>query len=352
MTIAAPRLDEDRGRQHPEPVPPGGAEQLAEWLVERLCEHGHQTELVSLPCLWHPPHKLLEHALAARLTRITDVDRVIAFKFPSYYIPHDDKVLWILHQHRPAYDMWGTDFGLPDTVEGRYTRKAIIEADNRLLAEARRVYVISQVIARRMRTFNGVEPSVLYPPLGDEDSYYCEEPENYVFFPSRINSVKRQELAAEAMGHVSSDVRLVIAGDADFRGTDIERLSKLLDERELHGRVELLAGWLPERRKLELLAHSLGVLFTPYDEDYGYVTLEGFLASKPVITCTDSGGPLELVEDGVSGWVAEPDPRSIAEAIDRLAASRERAGRMGLNGRERVRALEINWNRVIEELTA
>ena len=82
------------------------------------------------------------------------------------------------------------------------------------------------------------------------------------------------------------------------------------------------------------------------------MTLEGFLASKPVITCSDSGGPLELVEDGISGWVAEPDPRSIAEAIDRLAADRERAVRMGVSGRERVRALGISWDHVVEELTA
>ena len=113
----------------------GGAEQLAEWLVDRLREHGHRAELVSLPYRWDPPQKLLEHALAARLTRISDVDRVIAFKFPSYYVPHDDKVLWVLHQFRAAYDLWGTEFQvLPDTTEGRYIRKAIIEADNRLLA--------------------------------------------------------------------------------------------------------------------------------------------------------------------------------------------------------------------------
>ena len=109
---------------------------------------------------------------------------------------------------------------------------------------------------------------------------------------------------------------------------------------------------MPEQRKLDLLARCLGVVFPPYDEDYGYVTLEGFFASKPVITCTDSGGPVELVEDGVSGWVAEPDPRSVAEAIDRLATDRNRAARMGMAGLERVRALEINWDHVVEELTA
>jgi glycosyltransferase involved in cell wall biosynthesis len=203
-----------------------------------------------------------------------------------------------------------------------------------------------------MRTFNRRQPAVLYPPLGEEHSYYCAEPRNYVFFPSRINPVKRQVLAIEAMRHVSSDIRLVIAGEADFRGADLDPVTKLVADPELRGRVELLAGWLPERRKLELLAHCLGVLFPPYNEDYGFVTLEGFLASKPVITCTDSGGPLELVEDGVSGWVAEPDPRSIAEAVDRLATNRANAARMGVNARERVRALGIGWDHVVQELTA
>jgi glycosyltransferase involved in cell wall biosynthesis len=327
----------------------GGAEQLAEWLVDALREHGHRAELVLLPYWVAPPQTVLENAIAARFTRITGVDRVIALKFPSYYVPHHDKVLWVLHQHRPAYELWGSKFQqeLPDTIEGRYVRSAIVDADNRFLPEARRVYTISGVIARRMRTFNGLEPTVLYPPLGNEQSYYCEEPGRYVFFPSRVASIKRQDFAVEAMRHVASDVRLVIAGPGDH-----EQLSRLAADHDVRRRVELLPGWLPERRKLDLLARCLGVLFPPYDEDYGYVTLEGFLASKPVITCADSGGPVELVEDGVSGWVTEPDPRALAEAIDRLAANRDRAVRMGVAGLERARALEISWDHVVQELTA
>ena len=149
------------------------------------------------------------------------------------------------------------------------------------------------------------------------------------------------------MRYVSSDVRLVIAGPGDM-----ERVSRLAAAHDVGGRVELLGGWMPEARKLNLLARCLGVLFPPYDEDYGYVTLEGFFASKPVITCTDSGGPVELVEDGVSGFVTEPDPRAIAEAIDQLAANRQGAARMGAAGRERIRALEINWDHVVKELAA
>lgn len=327
----------------------GGAEHLAEGLVDHLREHGHRAELVLLPYWVAPPRTVLENAIAARFTRITGFDRVIALKFPVYWVPHDDKVLWVCHQHRPAYELWGTEFQqeLPDTVVGRYVRSVIIDADNRFLPEARRTYVISGVIAGRMRTFNRLDSTVLYPPVGDERPYYCEEPDRYVFFPSRVAPIKRQDLAVEAMRYVSSDVRLVIAGPGDYT-----RLSELAAGHDVRRRVELFPGWLPEQRKLDLLARCLGVLFTPHNEDYGYITLEGFLASKPVITCTDSGGPVELVEDGVSGFVTEPDPRALAEAIDRLAADRDRAMRMGAAGLERVRALEINWDHVVEELTA
>lgn len=327
----------------------GGAEQLAEWLVEKLRVHGHRTELVRLPYWVAPPQTVLDNVLAAHFTRITGADRVIALKFPCYYVPHDDKVLWVLHQHRPAYELWRSEFQqeLPDTTEGRYVRSAIVEADNRLLREVARVYCISQVIAQRMRTFNAFEPTVLYPPVDDERRYYCEDASRYVFFPSRVAPIKRQDLAVKAMRHVSSDVRLVVAGPGDM-----DWVSRVAAENGVGDRVDLLGGWMPEKRKLELLARCLGVLFPPYDEDYGYVALEGFLAAKPVITCKDSGGPVELVEDGLSGWITESDPTAIAQAIDQLAADRNRAVRMGAAGLERVRTLRINWDHVVEELTA
>ena len=59
---------------------------------------------------------------------------------------------------------------------------------------------------------------------------------------------------------------------------------------------------MPDERLIELYANALAVVYAPIDEDYGYVTLQAFLAGKPVITSSDSGGVLEWVEDGVTGW--------------------------------------------------
>ena len=98
----------------------------------------------------------------------------------------------------------------------------------------------------------------------------------------------------------------------------------------------------------DLYAGALGVVYAPFDEDYGYVTLEAFLAAKPVITTTDAGGPLEFVRDGINGFVCEPVPASLAAAIDRLDADRALAERLGGAGREL--AQTITWDGVIEQL--
>jgi glycosyltransferase involved in cell wall biosynthesis len=330
----------------------GGAEILADTLGDQLREHGHRVEQVRLPFRWYPAEKTLDHMLAARLMRLPGIDRVIGLKFPAYLVPHDDKVFWILHQHRQAYDFWGTPFqGIPDSPSGRSIRQAIFDADAEEFGGSRPLFTISRVNAERMRRFNGITPEVLYPPLASADGHTCEPAEDFVFYPSRLVANKRQALAIESMAHVTSGTRLVLAGRPE-RPEELDGLQRLIAEHGVGDRVELFAGWLPEERKLELMARSLATLYTPYDEDFGYVTLESFHAAKPVITCADSGGALELVRDGESGLVAQPKPQAIADAIDRLSGDRPAAARMGEAGREQIRALDISWANVVEKLTA
>ena len=93
-------------------------------------------------------------------------------------------------------------------------------------------------------------------------------------------------------------------------------------------------------------------MFPAFDEDLGYVPLEAMYAAKPVVTCRDSGGPLEFVVPGETGEIVEPTPEALAEAIDRLAAHPERAREMGEAGRERILAMELSWQRVVAALCA
>jgi len=107
-------------------------------------------------------------------------------------------------------------------------------------------------------------------------------------------------------------------------------------------------GRLDDGQLVDHLARCRAVVFVPHDEDYGFVTVEAFAAGKPVITCQDSGGPLEIVRAGVNGWIVPPTPtdlaRAMAEAMDdpRLA---ERLGQQGVRD-----IAHLTWANVVRRL--
>ena len=86
-------------------------------------------------------------------------------------------------------------------------------------------------------------------------------------------------------------------------------------------------------------------MVAPFD---GLVTVEAFSSSKAVITCTDSGGPAELVQNGVNGFVCEPNVRALAEAMRTLMDDCRMAEMMGEAARRKSAA--ISWQTTIERL--
>jgi len=328
----------------------GGAEILTERLLTALREHGAEAELVRLPVGAHGPDRLLDQVLAARLWRLDGADRVLGMKFPAYLVPHPDKVLWLMHQHRAAYDLWGDHAaGLPDTAQGRAVRDAIRRADDTWLPQARRIHTLSPVVSDRLRQFNGIASTPLLPPLADPGAFRAGPYGDYVFAPSRLSPPKRQRLLVEAMRHVGSGARLVLAGAATSTA-ELQTLRAMVRRHGLSDRVTILGHWIPEHEKVELLAGALAVAYVPRDEDYGYVTLEAASAARATITCTDSGGPNLFVRDGETGVVRPPEPRALAEAIDALMGDRREAARLGANARDHLAALDLRWDRVVEEL--
>jgi glycosyltransferase involved in cell wall biosynthesis len=335
------------------PLLRGGGTAIVDDLVDRLRDAGHEVDTVLVPFASDQP-TMSQQMLALRLLEISQAsDLLIAIRTPSYLLRHPNKVVWFLHHHRPSFDLWSTGYrDLPRTEDGIRQRRHLLDADNVGLREAKRVFSNSQVVADRLLRFNGVRAEVLYPPLGRPDGYRSEGFGDYVFCPSRIAHVKRQWLLVESMAHVRSGARLVIAGHPDAP-VHVELLESLVAEHGLEDRVVLLTDWISEERKRELFARALACAYVPLDEDsYGYVSLESFHSRKPVITCVDSGGTLELVEDGVTGRVVEGDPMAVAEAIDGLYADPAGARRMGEAGYERMGDLNISWPHVIERLTA
>jgi glycosyltransferase involved in cell wall biosynthesis len=336
------------------PFVTGGAEVLAEGLREALRSAGHEAEIVAVPFKWYPPEKILDHMLACRLLDLTEaagtrVDLLVALKFPAYLIPHPRKVLWILHQHRAAYELW--DHPLNDLArapDGLHIRDAIRRADQQALAEAKAVFALSGNVAHRLEKFCGHKAKPLYPPPPQAQSFYCGEAEDYLFFPSRLSHLKRQSLVLEALARTRQPVRVRFAGAVE-QAAHARELKSLAQSLRVHGRVEWL-GAVSEEEKQHLYAHAIGVIFPPLDEDYGYITLEAMLSSKPVITCEDSGGPLEFVRNNETGLVVSPTPESVAAALDFLWENREQAKRWGEAGRACYDQFNISWTGVTRSL--
>jgi glycosyltransferase involved in cell wall biosynthesis len=300
------------------------------------------------------PHAdaLPEHLLALRLLDVSHTgDVMIAIRPPAHALRHPRKVLWFIHHQRDLYDLWGTQFqNVPENREGVVLREAIRRADDVFLREAQRMFTNSEIVQERLWRFNRIESEVLRPPLGEGVELRSNGYGDYIFAPSRLSAIKRQALLVEAMAQVNSNVRLVIAGPPD-EPEQLRRLERLIAEHELGDRVELFGSWIPEERKRELFANALACAYVPYDEDsYGYVTLESFHARKPVITCTDSGGTLELVTDRINGAVVDPTPESLAGAFDELMEDKARAEALGEAAFARLAELEISWDTVVERL--
>ena len=334
----------------------GGAEVLAKELRRVLVEAGHQAEIVAIPFKPYPPERILDHMLACRLLDLSEtacmpVDRLIGLKFPAYLIPHRDKVIWMLHQHRQAYDLWQNPLSdLHTYANGAEVRAAIHAADTKLLPQSRALFTISRNVALRLKTYCGLHATPLYHPPQDAGRFYTRPAENFLYFPSRIDPLKRQSLVLEALAQTRSQVRICLSGPIEEPGFE-GKCAKLAHKNGLENRVQWL-GAVSEEEKRDLYARSLGVLFPPLDEDYGYITLEAMLAQKPVITCTDSGGPLEFVMHHQTGIVAEPTPEALAAAMDSLWDDRERARQWGDAARQRYDDLHIDWENVLEKLLA
>lgn len=332
----------------------GGAEILAENLLYALRAEGHQAEIVAIPFKWYPPERILECMLACRLLDLSEscgdrIDRVIGLKFPAYLIAHPHKVIWLLHQHRQAYDLWGTPFSdLINFPNGLQIRESIISADNKTLLENIPKYTISKNVSSRLKTFNQANSTPLYHPPQNADLFYCEEPQNYFFFPSRLNPAKRQELVIEALAKTKNPVKLLLAGTADQKAYK-DKLLNLAKNLRVGDRVKFL-GSISEEEKIKYYAQALAVVYPPFDEDYGYVTLEGMLASKPVITCTDAGGPTEFIQNRETGLVVQPNPITLASAMDELWENVSQAKKIGKAAKNYYKSLNISWSNVVTKL--
>jgi glycosyltransferase involved in cell wall biosynthesis len=261
-------------------------------------------------------------------------------------VQHDHHVLWLNHRMREYYDLWdrfSQGLGWKARAKEQVRRSLIHRADKFLFDRMSRRYVISATVQARLQRWGGTGSTVLYPPPPVRE-YRCDGYDDYLFAVSRLAPLKRFDLLLRALAEpVASGIRCVIAGE----GGEMAALVRLRAQLGLETRVQF-AGRLTDAEMVGHLARCRAVAFVPWNEDYGFVTVEAFSCAKPVVTVTDSGGPSELVTDGVTGAVVAPTPEALGAAISHVMRDRTRAIRMGEAGHAVV--APMTWDAAVREL--
>jgi glycosyltransferase involved in cell wall biosynthesis len=333
------------------PFAEGGHLVMARELVRALEECGHRAALVVTP--QNRFGRQASGYLAAWCTDVgiahegRTVDQVISLRFPAYAVRHDNHVVWLNHRMREYYDLWeqfSSSLSAKNRVKEGARRALIHRVDRYLLTRrARRLFVISATVQARLRRWGGYESQVLYPPP-PKRAYRHDGYGDYIFGVSRLTPLKRFDLVLRALAEpVASHVRCVIAGE----GAEAEALVRLSRQLDVADRVQFV-GRIDDATLIDHLARCRAVVFPAFNEDYGFVTVEAFSCAKAVVTCRDSGGPAELVRDGVNGLVSDPTPEALARALRTISNDRNLATRMGEAGA--ADAAGMTWPGAVEQL--
>jgi len=324
---------------------------LARSLERALIDAGHRAGIVTTPS-----NRFGRQGPAYLANWLTDVgvtgsgervDQVVSMRFPSYAVRHPKHVCWLVHTMREYYDLWerfSAGLSPQGWVKERARRTLVRAADTYCFRHhVTRMCAISGAVRDRLARWNGVAAEVIHPPP-PQRAYRCDGYGDFLFVASRLTPLKRVDLILQALAQPEAgQARCVVAGEGEEAGRLLAQCRAL----GLEDRVTF-TGRLDEAGLLDYLARCRAVVFVPHDEDYGFVTVEAFAAAKAVVTCADSGGPLEIVRAGHNGWIVPPAARDLACAIGDVMDAPSVAERLGRQGQRDIEGL--TWASVVKRL--
>lgn len=371
----------------PKPYTIGGMEYLLLGIYEHINKSTiHKAELIKLPTDESTFWDLINSYKQFYKLDLSHFDLVITTKYPAWMLKHPNQVCYMAHRLRGLYDMYhltnlpldckssnpfikqildyiknksGSIDGLFSLLDQLYEvrdqipkeyfqlpapfiRNIIYYLDDKALSKEniKCFCAISNTVKNRKEYFpNGADVEVIYPPSFLPN--FRNNDYEYLFTMSRLDNAKRVSLLIESMKYVDKDIKLKIAGT----GPDELELKKIASNDK---RIEFL-GFINDDEAIEYYSNALAVPYLPYEEDYGLVTIEAMMSYKPVLTCNDSGGTNEFVEQGINGFISNPKPSDIARYINTLCnMSKDDLILMGKNAHEKVKS--ITWESTITKL--
>jgi len=320
----------------------GGNQRFAQKLSESIKKYTkHKVIEINTPFKEHPLSNILKSYFSNKKIDLTDYDLVISIKFPSYILYHKNHISLINHRMRQFDDLWqeySKEYIGIKLFQRKLMKIFLRVIDRYYLKKAKKIFAQSENIKKRLLKI-GVKSEVVYPPESLKGLGLGKQ--KYLFLPGRLDDKrKRISLAINAMKYVDRNIKLIISGD----GFDKETLKKIAKNDK---RIEF-TGYVEDNKLAKLYRDALAVIFIPAAEDYGLITIEAMKCAKPVITCYDSGGPVELVRNMQNGFVCRPNPKNIAECINYLVNNKSEQLRMGKNALNS--AKNITWENYVKKV--
>ncbi len=298
-----------------ERIPPklyGGTERVVSYITEELVRRGHEVTLFAsgdsetAATLWAG----CEQAL--RLTGKPEMGTYLQLPMISDVYQDARERFDVIHSH---LDYWSFPFArlveVPTvaTMHGRLD----IEELHPIYARYRDVPLVSISDAQRVHLpsvnwiatiHHGLPRNLLTPRY---------EPGKYLAFLGRISPEKRPDIAIEVAK--KSGIPLKIAAKVDV--VDRDYFAQVIRPRLSPPDVEYI-GEINEAEKSEFLGNALALMFTiDWPEPFGLAMIEAMACGTPVIARRCGSVP-EVIEHGVTGF--------IADGVEQLVAAVEQVG--------------------------
>lgn len=296
----------------------------------------HTVDVIAYPLFRNPPTSL---ALATRISEVAE-EVGIDIWHAHYAIPNAACAILARDMLPPERrfklitTLHGTDITLvgADPSFFRITKFAMEQSDavtavsDWLTQETIRTFGLTKPIRR---IYNFVDPD-RFPPESPERCSLAHEDEKIIMHISNFRPVKRITDIVRVFNKVLQEVnaRLIMVGDGP------ERMSAVGVARQL-GIMDKIT-FLGTYESIEHIIPCADLIFQPSEhESFGLTHLEAMACEVPVLG-TNSGGVVEVVEHGVSGYLAEVgDIDAMAKHAIELLTDEAKATEMGRRGRER-----------------
>ncbi|WP_416865286.1 MAG: glycosyltransferase family 4 protein [Imperialibacter sp.] len=199
---------------------------------------------------------------------------------------------------------------------------------------------VLRVNAANIRVWGrGVNQHLFSPAFRDDAFFspYGVTNEKKILFVSRLVSYKSTDSLIELYKLLDKGHKLIITGD----GPDMERLQSKMPE-------AVFTGKLTGEALSKVFASADVFVFPSVTETFGNVILEAMASGLPVVAAR-AGGPADIIEDGVTGFLAEPgNTKEMYDRIKALLADDE------LHARIREKAIyyasQQNWDVLCQRL--